>query len=295
MQLTDDYGRTIKSLRVSITNRCNLRCLYCHREGDDREPNNEGTVETFVNIVRAAKEFGVSKVKFSGGEPLMRDDFEDIIRALPELKDISATTNGMFLQNRAESLVESGLNRVNISLPSLSPEKYNMVTGGDVGSVLKGIGAAVDCGLTPVKLNMVLLKGINDTEIEDMMDFIRKYDGNVILQMIELMDFRQTSEYNVDIDAVESLLKSRASEIKERSMHRRKKYFIDGVEVELVRPIDNSHFCASCTRLRVTSDGKLKPCLLRNDNLIDVNNKKPQEIAGLMKLVMGNREPYYKN
>lgn len=295
MQLTDDYGRTINSLRISITNRCNLRCMYCHHEGDNREQQNECTVETFVNIVRAAKELGVSKVKFSGGEPLMREDFEDIIRALPELKDISATTNGIYLENRAESLAESGLNRVNISLPSLSPEKYRMVTGGDVASVLKGIDAAVDCGLTPVKLNMVLLKGINDTELRDMMDFIRQYDSSVILQLIEMMDFNGTSGYNVDIYEVEKFLESRASEIKERSMHRRKKYLINGVEVELVRPIDNSHFCASCTRLRVTSDGKLKPCLLRNDNLVDVNNKKPQEIKELMKLVTGKREPYYKS
>lgn len=294
MQLTDDYGRTIKSLRISLTNRCNLRCLYCHREGDNRELNNESTAVTFVNIVRAAKELGVSKVKFSGGEPLMRDDFENIIRDLPELKDISATTNGTYLENRAQSLADSGLNRVNISLPSLSPEKYRRVTGGDVNRVFKGIDAAVDCGLTPVKLNMVLLKGINDTGIGDMMDFIRQYDGNVILQLIELMDFRGTSGYSVDIDGVEKFLESRASEVRERSMHRRRKYFIDGVEVELVRPIDNSHFCANCTRLRVTSDGKLKPCLLRNDNLVDVNNKEPQEITGLMKFAMGNREPYYK-
>lgn len=295
MQLTDEYGRTIKNLRLSITNRCNLRCMYCHSEGDDRKPKNEGTVETFANIVRTAKKFGVTKVKFSGGEPLVRTDFEDIIRALPELKDISATTNGNFLKNRAESLAESGLNRVNISLPSLSPEKYKKVTGGgDVTRVLSGIDAAVDCGLTPVKLNMVLLKGINDTEIGNMMDFVRKSDGNIILQLIELMDFRETSGYSVDIGAIESLLESSASEIKERSMHRRKKYFIDGVEVELVRPIDNSHFCANCTRLRVTSDGKLKPCLLRNDNLIDVNNKSVQEIEELMKQVMGNREPFYK-
>ncbi|MFU8767660.1 MAG: GTP 3',8-cyclase MoaA [Candidatus Methanoperedens sp.] len=269
--------------------------MYCHHEGDNREQQNECTVETFVNIVRAAKELGVSKVKFSGGEPLMREDFEDIIRALPGLKDISATTNGIYLENRAESLAESGLDRVNISLPSLSPEKYRMVTGGDVAPVLKGIDAAVDCGLTPVKLNMVLLKGINDTELRDMMDFIQQYDSSVILQLIEMMDFNGTSGYNVDIYEVEKFLESRASEIKERSMHRRKKYLINGVEVELVRPIDNSHFCASCTRLRVTSDGKLKPCLLRNDNLVDVNNKKPQEIKELMKLVTGKREPYYKS
>jgi cyclic pyranopterin phosphate synthase len=293
MQLTDAYGRTIKSLRISITNRCNLRCIYCHREGETRGIKNEMSIATIANIVKASKTFGISKVKFSGGEPLMRDDFENIIQVLPELKDISATTNGVYLASRAQSLADSGLDRVNISLPSLSPEKYRQVTGGDVIRVLAGIDAAVEC-LAPVKLNMVLLKGINDNEIKQMMDFTRRYDGKVILQLIELMDFQKTAKYKVDFNDVEKFLESKASDIKERAMHRRKKYCIDGVEVELVRPIDNSQFCASCNRLRITSDGKLKPCLLRNDNLVDVNNKEPEEIVELLKLAVDKREPFYK-
>lgn len=294
MQLTDAYGRTINSLRISLTNRCNLRCIYCHHEGETRHISSEMTASTITNIVKASKTFGINRVKFSGGEPLMRDDFENIIEALPELKDISATTNGIYLASRAQSLAESGLSRINISLPSLSPEKYRKITGGDISRVLAGIDAAVEC-LAPVKLNMVLLKGINDNEIKKMMDFIREYEGKVILQLIELMDFQKTSEYQVDINEVEKFLESKASNIKERAMHRRKKYFIDGVEVELVRPIDNSHFCANCNRLRVTSDGRLKPCLFRNDNLVDVNNKEPKEIAELLKLVMEKREPFYKD
>lgn len=294
MQLTDAYGRTIKSLRISITNRCNLNCIYCHREGETRDIKNEMSAATIANIVNASKTFGISRVKFSGGEPLMRDDFENIIQALPELKDISATTNGVSLASRAHSLADSGLSRINISLPSLSPEKYRKVTGGDVIKVLAGIDAAVEC-LVPVKLNMVLLKGINDTEIKKMMDFTRRYDGKIILQLIELMDFQKTAGYKVDINKVEQFLESKASDIKERAMHRRKKYCIDGVEVELVRPIDNSRFCASCNRLRITSDGKLKPCLFRNDNLVDVNNKEPKEIVELLKLAVDKREPFYKD
>lgn len=295
MQLTDTYGRTIRSLRISITNRCNLKCIYCHHEGETRHTNNEMSIETIANIVKASKRFGVDKVKFSGGEPLMRNDFEEIIKALPELKDISATTNGTSLAQRAQYLAESGLNRINISLPSLSPEKYREVTGGEVSDILGGIDAAVACGLVPVKLNMVLLKGINSDEIPVMMDFIRKYKGKVILQVIELMDFQHTAKYQVNINEVEKYLEKGATDIEERSMHRRKKYHIDGIEVELVRPIDNSHFCANCNRLRVTSDGKLKPCLLRNDNLMDVNNKEPGEIAKLMRLTMENRVPFYKD
>ncbi len=293
MQLTDAYGRTINSLRISITDRCNLNCMYCHREGERRDIKTEMTAEAIKNIVQASKTFGIRKVKFSGGEPLMRSDFENIIRSLPGLKDISATTNGAYLAPRAQSLAESGLSRINISLPSLSPEKYRKVTGGNISRVLEGIDAAVDC-LAPVKLNMVLLKGINDNEIEKMMDFTRRYEGKVILQLIELMDFQKAANYRLDINEIEKFLESKATDIKERAMHRRKKYYIDGIEVELVRPIDNSHFCANCTRLRVTSDGRLKPCLFRNDNLLDVNNKAQEEIAELMKLAMDRREPFYK-
>lgn len=295
MQLTDNYGRTIKSLRISITNRCNLKCIYCHREGETWHTNNEMSVDTIANIVIASKKFGVNKVKFSGGEPLMRNDLEKIIKALPELKDISATTNGTSLSQRAHDLARSGLNRINISLPSLSPERYRKVTGGDVNIVFDGIDAAVASGLIPVKLNMVLMKGLNTDEIPAMMDFIKKYDGKVILQLIELMNFQQTTRYQVNINEVEKFLEKRADSIEERSMHRRRKYHMDGIEVELVRPIDNSHFCANCNRLRVTSDGKLKPCLLRNDNLVDVNNKEPGEIEELMKLAMEKREPFYKD
>lgn len=294
MQLTDAFGRTISSLRISLTQRCNLRCIYCHHEGDGRDVKNEMSVKTITNIVEASKKFGINKVKFSGGEPLMRDDFEYILQALPELREISATTNGVFLSERARSLAESGLSRINISLPSLSPGKYRKITGGDISKVLKGIDAAVEC-LAPVKLNMVMLRGINEDEITKMMDFTQKYEGKVILQIIELMYSQKTLEYKVNINEVEKFLESKASEIKERKMHRRKKYYIDGVEVELVRPIDNSHFCANCNRLRITSDGKLKPCLLRNDNLVDVNDKEPEEIVELLKLAASRREPFYKD
>jgi cyclic pyranopterin phosphate synthase len=161
--------------------------------------------------------------------------------------------------------------------------------------VIEGIGAAIDAGLTPVKLNMVLLKDINHTEIDDAINFTGRYDGSVILQLIELMNFRNISRFMVDIDSVERMLESRASHVNEREMHRRKKYFIDGVEVELVRPIDNSRFCASCNRLRVTSSGKLKPCLMRNDNLIEIKDEaSPKEIQELLRKAVLSREPYYK-
>ena len=296
--LMDPYGRVITSLRISITKKCNLNCIYCHQEGENGNPEKEIPLNTIARIVAIAAEFGIKKVKFSGGEPLMRDDFGEIIAALPELKDISATTNGILLSKRAESLAESGLDRVNISLPSLNKEHYKKITGSSevLPQVLDGVDAAIDAGLTPVKINMVLLKGINDSEIDTAIDFSAKYDGNVILQLIELMNFKNISHYMVDMDDVERMLESRAVCIYERQMHRRKKYFIDGVDVELVRPIDNSDFCANCNRLRVTSGGKLKPCLMRNDNLVDISEEAgAEEIKYLLKKAVEKREPYYKN
>jgi cyclic pyranopterin phosphate synthase len=295
--LTDNYGRVIKSLRISITKKCNLKCIYCHQEGENQGLAQEMDPETIARIVTAATEFGVDKVKFSGGEPLMREDFEGILAGLPDLKNISATTNGVLLSHRAASLADSGLDRVNVSLPSINKEHYGAITGSPnmLPGVIEGIDAAIDAGLTPVKLNMVLLKGINHSEIDDAINFIGRYDGSVILQLIELMNFRDISRFMVDIDSVEKMLESRASRVNEREMHRRKKYFIDGVEVELVRPIDNSRFCAGCNRLRVTSSGKLKPCLMRNDNLIEINDgASPEEIKELLRKAVLSREPYYK-
>ncbi len=296
--LMDPYGRVITSLRVSITQKCNLNCIYCHEEGEEGNSKREISLDTIVKTVMMATEFGVKKVKFSGGEPLMRSDFEDIISDLPDLKDISATTNGVLLSKRAASLAESGLDRVNISLPSLNEENYGKITGSPhaLSKVLDGIDAAIDAGLAPIKLNMVLLKGLNEFEIDDAIHFADRYNGNVILQLIELMNFKNVGQYMVDINSIEKILEPRAAYIKERQMHRRKKYFIDGVEVELVRPIDNSSFCANCNRLRLTSTGKLKPCLMRNDNLIEIKDEATSdEIREMIKKAAKIREPYYKN
>ena len=295
--LSDSFGRTVTSLRTSITNRCNYDCIYCHHEGNTNS-SEEMSVETISNIVHAASDMGVDKVKFSGGEPLLRKDFEDILSSLPKLRDVSATTNGTFLKGRAQDLKDSGLDRVNISLDSLDPKKYKFITNSNqkmLNCVLDGIHSAIDAGLTPVKLNMVLLKGVNDNEIYDMLDFTRKYDGQVILQLIELMDFNDVSQYQIDANSVEKDLTLRADEIRVRTMHRRKKYIIDGAEVELVRPVDNSEFCANCNRLRVTADGKLKPCLLVNDNLVDVNGMSMEKMPQMLKLAASHRVPYCRN
>jgi cyclic pyranopterin phosphate synthase len=292
--LVDGYGRKVTSLRMSLTNRCNLKCIYCHNEGEQHS-GNEITVAEVAQIIRVAAKHGVDKVKFSGGEPLMRTDLEDILRALPPLRDVSLTTNGTMLAKRAKGLKEAGLDRVNISLDSLSSDRFDMITcthSGQFDRVLNGIDAALDADLTPVKLNMVYLKGINEDEVEKLIDFVR--NKPLVLQIIELMNFHGAFKYHANISALEELLKSRADKAVHREMHRRTKYFLGGAEVEIVRPIDNSEFCMNCNRLRVTSDCKLKPCLLRNDNIVDVRGLTDEQLEEKMRYTVSIREPFFK-
>jgi cyclic pyranopterin phosphate synthase len=291
----DLYGRKISSLRVSLTSRCNLRCLYCHAEGQE-ESGSEITVAEVAQIARIAAKHGVDKIKFSGGEPLLRKDFEDILQALPPMRDVSATTNATLLAPRAKSLKESGLDRVNVSLHSLSPERYHFITKCPEGyfeKVLDGIAVALDVGLTPVKINMVYLKDINEDEVDRMIDFVR--GKPLVLQIIELMDFRGTFKYHADLGALEQKIKAKADKSYCREMHRRVKYYLNGAEVEIVRPIDNSEFCMNCNRLRVTSDCKLKPCLLRNDNLVSVRGMTDEQVEEVMRRTVAIREPFYKS
>ena len=294
--LTDAYGRTIKSLRMSVTDRCNLNCIYCHNEGS-KGIAGEMSVEAISNIVHVAAGFGVNRLKISGGEPLLRNDLEDILVSLPPLKDVSMTTNGVLLRERAQSLKDAGLDRVNISLDSLNEGSYRHITkckDGVFRKVIEGIHAAVDAGLTPVKLNMVLLKDVNESEVEDMLSFAREFQGEVILQLIQLMDFRDVACYHVDVDEIEKELELKAGCVQVRELHHRKKYLIDGAEVEFVRPVDNTEFCANCNRLRVTSDGKLRPCLLVNDNLVDVSHASVEDMPDLFRLAVSRRIPYYR-
>lgn len=291
--LVDNYGRRVTSLRMSLTNRCNLKCIYCHNEGEVGS-GGEITVDEIARLVRIASKYGVDRVKFSGGEPLLRKDLEDILRALPPLRDVSLTTNGTLLAPRAKKLKAAGLDRVNISLDTMDSGRFDNITQcrGQFEHVLDGIHAALDAGLTPVKLNMVYMKGINDDEIERMIDFVR--NKPLVLQVIELMNFKGAFKYHADISALEKSLKARADDYKCREMHRRTKYYLQGAEVEIVRPIDNSEFCMNCNRLRVTSDFRLKPCLLRNDNLVNLRGLNDVEVEKALRYAVGIREPFFK-
>ncbi len=306
-RLVDDYDREIRSLRFSLTSRCTLNCIYCHHEGDSREKKGQKEIsaELVIAIARVASaQFGIRKIKITGGEPLMRNDLAEIVEGMRAYEnDISVTTNGVFLQKYAADLVNAGLDRVNVSLDSLKEERYDFITRtkNNLPQVIEGIYSAIDAGLTPIKLNMVVLKGLNDDELGDMMRFVgacnKRGKGNaVILQPIELIPSCNSplSQYRADFGKVEDELQSKASAIKTRRLQRRKKYIVDGVEVEVVHPVDNTEFCANCSRLRITSDGMLKACLLRDDNLVPVERADDEYIRNQLMVAMKRREPYFR-
>jgi cyclic pyranopterin phosphate synthase len=292
MILKDPYNRPVSNLRISLTPACNLSCIYCHKEGE-KSPTVQISAGDITEILQAAATFEIRSVKFTGGEPLLRPDLIEIVKAVPRGMESSLTTNGTLLADCASALKSAGLRRVNVSLDSLNPDTYKRITGIDrLSDVLAGIDAALDAGLTPVKLNMVVLEDVNDNEIDDFLSYVRG-NRNLVLQLIELMHFNDCT-YHGDLHGLEDSLASRSKQIITRRMHHRKKYCLDGAEVEVVRPLHNTEFCAFCNRLRVTSDGHLKPCLMRTDNHIDIRGKKGEELEALFKKAVSLREPFYK-
>ena len=249
-------------------------------------------------------ELGVTTIKLTGGEPTLRSDLLDIIRSIPPHIESSMTTNGTLLEKMAADLKAAGLSRVNVSLDTMRRDRYQKITGRDLlPDVLAGIDAALAVGLTPVKLNMVILKGINDDEVEEFLSYVRG-KKNIILQIIELMDVNGWADH---IDHVEDVIRgnanvvgdlekdiaSRSTQVTTRRMHHRRKYCLDGAEVEVVRPMHNLEFCANCNRLRVTSDGKLKPCLLRTGNEVDIRGLHGDELKAAIAQAVQNRSPYF--
>lgn len=305
MVLKDYYGRPLLNLRVAITGKCNLKCSYCHGEGEEKPEQKNGHEMTKSEITRIAKiavELGISRVKLTGGEPLTRNDAAEIVREIsliPGLTDLSMTTNGTLLAPIAERLHSNGLMRVNISLPTLDEKLYNELTRGKLQDVLTGIQAAVDEGFAPVKLNMLVLKGINEREVPEMVKFAAQ--SGTVLQLIELENINVTDEYYLKkhkaLDEYETSLRQKSLKVETRRyMQNRRIYHLPNAKVEVIHPIENTEFCLHCTRIRVTSDGKLKPCLMRNDNLTDIitpmrNAATDEELIRLFTLANQERQP----
>ena len=303
----DKFERPILSLRITLTNRCNVNCIYCHHDGMVSS-SQEMTPDEIYRICKIAKKIGVRKIRLSGGEPLIRKDIVEIVSKINSIgfKDISMTTNGILLEKYAKDLKDAGLARVNVSFDTLNRETYEFITRKDYLSTAKnGILKSVEVGFYPVKINMVLMKNVNEHEIKDMFKFCKKND--IVLQLIELIesencdDDKFSAKYHYKLDSVEEKLVDIADDIKIREfMQDRKKYYINGGEIEVVKPVDNSSFCANCTRLRITPDGKIKPCLLRNDNLVDIikhvrNNESDEKLEEIFLNGINKREPFNKD
>jgi cyclic pyranopterin phosphate synthase len=302
--IKDAYGRPVISMRISVTPACNFDCLYCHNEGIRDSNGDEMTPSEIRRIVEVGAGFGVRKVKITGGEPLLRDDAEEIVSevaGVPGIEDVSMTTNAYYLKDRAHDLKKAGLDRVNVSLDTLRSETFSWITqGGELDRVLEGVDAAIRADLKPVKVNMVVMRGVNEDEVKE---FLSHYSSEgVILQLIELMasDKDFFDRYYTALDALEKGFERDAMDVRERRyMQGRKQYRLNGSSVEVVRPMHNTRFCARCTRVRVTSDGRLKPCLMRSDNLIDIltplrDGADTATLETIFKEAVEKREPFFK-
>lgn len=270
--IKDKYDRIIDYMRISITDRCNLRCIYCMPSEGIKPIKHKDVInyEEIIRIVRIAAGLGVRKIRITGGEPLIRKNLAYLVSSINSIKgieDISLTTNGVLLKEYAESLARAGLRRVNVSLDSLRSERYREITrGGDINSVWKGIHEAEKAGLLPIKINMVPIRGFNDDEIEEFARLTLKTAYNV--RFIEFMPIGAKEIWNHEKYISTEEIKERVSKIAPLVPVRIRKtgparYFkFEGAPGVLgfISPITH-HFCNSCNRLRLTSDGKLRPCL----------------------------------
>ena len=277
--LSDSFQRPINYLRISVTDRCNLRCVYCMpAEGVELMSHEDIlTYEEIHTVARAAAELGINKVRLTGGEPLVRSGLSELIRMLAQIDgidDISLTTNGTLLSHCAAELKRAGLQRVNVSLDTLKPDKFSLITRSNLAldDVLAGIEAARSVGLDPVKLNMVVVSGVNDDEI---LDFTAKtIDEGWHVRFIEFMSLGGVGSSNSRFTPV-SEMRKRLEQVGELQPclpdvgNGPARYFrfpnARGT-VGFITPV-SEHFCFHCNRLRLTADGRLRLCLLAEDEI----------------------------
>jgi cyclic pyranopterin phosphate synthase len=274
--LRDTYGREISDLRVSVTDRCNFRCIYCRSaEPENYEPPEQLlTWSELLRLCEILADLGIRKIRITGGEPLVRRGLENFLSALGSLgsfEDISLTTNGFSLAERASALKAAGLQRVNISVDSLRPPRFDAITRtqGALARVLGSIGAARAAGLAPVKVNAVIVRGFNDDEIADFARFARQQ--GLVLRFIEFMPLDADHIWDrrrvVTAAEILTILQAAGLKLEERPRHyasetARRFGYADGVggEIGLVAPVSEP-FCGQCSRIRLTADGKIRTCL----------------------------------
>jgi cyclic pyranopterin phosphate synthase len=275
--LTDRYGRNIEYLRLSVTDRCDLRCQYCLPKGyaDFETPDEYLSFDEIERVIRVFAALGTRRIRITGGEPLVRPHISELaqrLSALPGVEDLSLSTNATRLAKQAQALRRAGISRINVSLDSLQPDRFKQLTGGGkLQKVLDGLMAARDAGFAPIKINMVVLHDSNEDEIESMVDFCIEHDFT--LRLIETMPMgdtgREASQQYVDLQQVKARLAQRYD-------------LIDGVmpgggparyvrvagtelRIGFITPI-SQHFCETCNRVRLSADGTLYMCLGQNES-----------------------------
>ncbi|WP_409069945.1 GTP 3',8-cyclase MoaA [Clostridium sp. FAM 1755] len=267
--MLDKYGRKINYLRVSVTDRCNLRCIYCMPPEGVLKKDHDDIMryEEIFNVVKTASLLGMDKIRFTGGEPLILKNIDNLIyntSQLSSIKDIAMTTNAIFLEDRIDDLKKAGLKRVNISLDSLKKDKFKSITrGGDINKIFKGIEKSLLLGMTPIKINTVIMKGINDDEIDDFMNLTKEYPISV--RFIELMPIGEGRKLYKDsyISSEEIISKHRdfIPVKRDKSSTAILYKFKEAKEnIGFISPM-SCKFCSGCNRVRLTSEGTLKPCL----------------------------------
>ena len=272
----DRFKREIDYLRISITDKCNLGCTYCmpHMKPKTFKAGEVLTGEEVLRIVRVARDFGVHKVRLTGGEPLLRDDIFELVRGIKAagVPDLSLTTNGMFLKERAASLKEAGLDRLNVSLDTMRPDRFKEITGGgELERVLAGIDEAERVGLSPIKLNIVPIRGLNDDEVVEFAQMT--VERPVHVRFIELMPSRRdwddkkcvkSAEVKERIEAELGKLEKRQFKGKGPSRN----FTLPGAKgiIGFISAVSHS-FCYDCNRMRVTAVGKIRPCLFNKTEI----------------------------
>jgi GTP 3',8-cyclase len=277
MSLYDKFGRQITDLRISVTDRCNFRCVYC-RSAEPENYREHDEILSWVELERLASIFvglGIRKVRITGGEPLVRDGVEAFIARLHEfgVQDLSVTTNGHLLAERCQKLMDAGLKRINISLDSLDPIKFEKITRThSYANVMRGIETVQGSRLAPAKVNAVLVRGLNDEEVEAFAAFAR--DRAVIMRFIEFMPLDADRHWSraLVVPAAEVFERINAQWPLEQIPHEksetaRKYRFLDGKpgEIGLIAPVTQP-FCGHCSRIRLTADGKLRTCLFSKED-----------------------------
>jgi cyclic pyranopterin phosphate synthase len=274
MSLHDKFGRAITDLRISITDRCNYRCVYC-RTGNEGAQYADLKLEEYLRMVRVLVTLGVEKVRITGGEPLLRKGLVAFVRQLSMLRttggkelDIAITTNGHLLEEMAQPLKDAGLSRITVSMDAVDPEKFARITrvAGGFEHVSAGIRAAKRSGLDPVKINCVLLRGFNEDQIVEFAKFSR--EQGVIVRFIEFMPLEEDRVWSPEIVVTLDEILTRMAEYRplveiphQHSETARRYRFDDGIgEIGIIAPVSHP-FCGHCSRIRITSDGKIRTCL----------------------------------